>query len=410
MSGPLPDGVARAVEKAARLSYGRLVAFLAREWGNIASAEDALAEAFRSALESWPRTGLPANPDGWLLTAARNRLLDVARSGKVRADAASTVALLSETEEGAATLPDRRLALLFVCAHPVVDEAAQTPLMLQTVLGLDAARIASVFLVKPATMGQRLSRAKARIAEAGVRFALPEPEDFEPRAEAVREAIYGAYTAGWDDIAGLDPRRRGLTEEAIWLARVLVAALPEDAESRGLLALMLHCEARAPARRTAAGDYVPLGEQDPHRWSRDLVIEAESELTRAARLGRPGRFQIEAAIQSALAQGVMTGVSTAPAILKLSEILIAFAPTIGNRLGHAAALADVEGPAAALVRLESLPADLIANHQPFHALRGDLRLRLGDRDGARSDLLRAAGLTDDPAVSTFLRRKAETAR
>src|SRR5262245_38896515 len=217
----------RAVEEVARSSYGRLVAFLAAQTGDVAGAEDALSEALLAALTTWPADGVPEKPEAWLLTSARNRFVDQARRAKVRAEHADALrALAQETEEAdVPEFPDRRLELLFVCAHPALDAALHTPLMLQTVLGLDAARIAQAFLVSPSAMGQRLVRAKTKIREAKIPFAVPEERELPPRMEAVLEAIYAAYGLGWDEATGADPRARELTDEAIWLARVLLQRL-----------------------------------------------------------------------------------------------------------------------------------------------------------------------------------------
>src|SRR5499426_1727224 len=301
----------RAAELAARTSYGRLVAYLAASWRDVAAAEDALGDALVAALESWPRAGVPDNPDAWLFAAARRQLIDAARHAKVEASAAPGFELIVAQARGDAvidtTFPDERLKLLFVCAHPAIDETARTPLMLQTVLGLDAARIASAFLVSPTTMSQRLVRVKARIREAEIRFEVPELPELPSRVEAVLEAIYAAFGSDWEDIAGSDPRRRGLAEEAIWLGRLVARLLPGEPEGLGLLALMLHCEARHPARRDAGGGYVPLSRQDVTIWDRPMVEEAEKILATASRVGRPGRFQLEAAIQSAHARRIVSG-------------------------------------------------------------------------------------------------------
>ena len=271
-----------------------------------------------TALHKWPHDGVPVKPEAWLLTAARRRLIDRSRHDRVRIEAAPTVrALMSEAEvstmDSAAesinedAFPDERLKLLFVCAHPDIDRGMHTPLMLQVVLGLDAATIASAFLTSPATMGQRLSRAKARIRDAGIAFEIPDRGELPVRLDAVLDAIYAAYGSGWDDVCGSDPRRAGLAQEAVWLARTLLELLPDEPETRGLLALMLYCEARRPARRTAEGNYVPMSEQDVSLWSAAMLDEAEQELTTAAAQRRHGRFQLEAALQSAHVEGARRG-------------------------------------------------------------------------------------------------------
>ena len=262
----------RAAERAARQSYGKLVAWLAARTRDVAGAEDALSDAFAAALATWPNQGVPRAPEAWLLSAARHRLIDMARrrrTGEMAADR-----LLLSIEEASARagdtggVPDHRLRLLFACAHPAIDPAMRSPLMLQTVLGLDAATIAAVFLVPPATMGQRLVRAKRRIRDAGIPFRLPEHADLPARLDAVLEAIYAAFSAGWADPAGLDQRRQGLVDEAVWLGRLLAELLSEEPEALGLLALMLHAAARSAARRDGGGGYVPLSPSGPGRLGR----------------------------------------------------------------------------------------------------------------------------------------------
>ncbi len=393
----------RSAERAARDSFGRLVAYLAWRWRDIAAAEDALAEAFRTALETWPARGVPDNPDAWLLTAARRNLLHAARHARVRDDPAVQILLAEDRVEDAPPLiPDERLRLLFICAHPAIDAAARTPLMLQTVLGLDAARIASAFLVSPATMGQRLVRAKAKIRDAGIAFEAPERAELPERLDAVLEAIYAAYGSGWEDVAGADPRRRGLAEEAIWLARVAVGLLPDEPEARGLLALMLHCEARRDARRTADGRFVPLSAQSVGLWSAPMIEEAEHELALAARAGQLGHFQLEAAIQSAHAQRVRTGETPWEGIALLYEALAALSPTTGVLVGRAAAVAEVRGARAGLTLLNALLPDTVRNYQPHWVLQAHLLKRLGRHDEAAAATARAIGLTEDPVVRAFL--------
>lgn len=403
-----------AVERAARDASRRLIAFLAARSRDMAGAEDALADAFLAALDSWPRTGVPAKPEAWLLTVARCRLVDVARHARVRADAQpmllAAADVAAELAHGEIAFPDERLKLLFICAHPAIDAAARTPLMLQTVLGLEAARIASAFLIKPATMGQRLSRAKTKIRDAGISYELPEAKDLPARLDAVFEAIYAAYGSGWDDVAGADPRRRGVSDEALELGRLLHRLLPGEPEAQGLLALMLHCEARRSARRAPDAAYVPLSEQDTSRWSRPMIEEAETLLARAAEAGRIGRFQLEAAIQSMHARRRLTGGTDWEAIALLYEGLVRLAPTVGARLGRAAALAEARGAAHAWAALETLPADTIKDHQPYWALAAHVLERLGRLDQARAAYNRAIGLCTDPAMREFLSQKLQRMR
>jgi RNA polymerase sigma-70 factor (ECF subfamily) len=274
--------------------------------------------------------------------------------------------------------------------------------MLQAVLGLDAARIASAFLVAPAAMGQRLVRAKQRIRDAGIRFEVPERGELAARLDSVLDAIYAAYGSGWDDVAGADPRRRGLAEEAIWLGRLAARLLPDEPEALGLLALMLHCEARRAARRTDAGRYVPLTQQDVGRWSRAMIDEAEATLVAASRFGRPARFQLEAAIQSAHAQRAATGRTDWDAIALLYEGLVRLVPGIGARVGHAAALAEARDARTGLAALDRIAPTTVQAYQPYWALRGHLLMRLGRRLDAMPAYERALGLSEDRAVCDFL--------
>ncbi len=399
----------RAAAEAARNSYGRLIAYLAARTRDVVAAEDALGEAFRAALESWPRAGVPDRPEAWLLTAARNRLRDEARHLGVRDRAADALRLAAEeaSQAGAehADFPDERLKLLFICGHPAIDAGARTALMLQTVLGLDAARIASAFLVSPAAMGQRLVRAKARIRDAGIAFAVPEPADLPERLEAVLSAIYAAYGTGWEDVDGADPRRRGLAEEAIWLARLLAERMPDEPEAKGLLALMLYCEARRPARRGGDGSYVPLSDQDVGLWSRPMIDEAERLLTATAAMGRAGCYQIEAAIQSAHAMRMTTGRRNWDSIVLLYETLADIAPAVGALIGRAAALAEDRGAVAGLAALDAIDPAVVRSHQPYWAVRADLLTRLRRSSEAADAYDRAIGLSEDEAVRSFLQRR-----
>ncbi|MBS0559128.1 MAG: RNA polymerase subunit sigma-70 [Proteobacteria bacterium] len=407
------DGDARrTVERAARDSRARLLAYLSARTRDLPGAEDALADAFRTALETWPRDGIPARPEAWLLTAARRRLIDGARRARVRGDAAAAMMALSEeayeVADDAPAFPDDRLKLMFVCAHPAIDPAARAPLMLQTVLGLDAARIASAFLVKPSAMGQRLARAKAKIRDAGIAFAIPGPADLPGRLDAVLDAIYAAYGSGWDDIAGADPRRRGLAEEALDLGRLAAGLLPHAAEAQGLLALMLLCEARRPARRGHGGAYVPLAAQDTALWDKRMIAEAESVLAHAEQLYAVGRFQLEAAIQLVHARRAVVGATDWEAIALLYEGLLRIAPSIGAGVSRAAALAEAGGAALGWAALEVLAEEDVAAYQPYWAVAAHLLARLGRRAEAARAYARAMGLCEDPAMRAFL--AAEAAR
>jgi RNA polymerase sigma-70 factor (ECF subfamily) len=397
----------RTAETVARASYGRLIALLAIRSRDIAAAEDALAEAFRKALELWPGQGVPERPEAWLLTVARHHLDHGYRHAQVRAGAAATLDLLYEEagEREPSAFPDERLKLLFVCAHPAIDPASRTPLMLQCVLGLDAARIGAAFLVPAATMGQRLVRAKAKIRDAGIGFQTPEPADLPERLEAVLAAIYAAYGTSWDAVPGSDGAT-GLAEEALYLARLMVGLLPGQPEALGLLALILYCEARAGARRDAAGRFVPLAEQDPALWSRALLIEAEGALTQAARFGTLGRFQIEAAIQSFHVQKKRLGFAPPTALVALYDLLMQHSPSIGAAVARAAVHAEAFGPEAGLAQLRVLVPEDIETYQPYWAALAHLAALAGHRGDAETAQERAIALTHDPAVRAYLRRLA----
>lgn len=396
----------RAVEAVARTQYGRLLAFLSSEFGDVDDAEDALGEALLAALTSWPDDGVPKNPGAWLLTVARHRLVDRARRTGVRQQHAETLRVLTDAPAVSATVgdefPDRRIELMFVCAHPAIDPALHAPLMLQTVLGLDAARIAQAFLVAPATMGQRLVRAKRKIREAGIPFQVPPAHEFPLRLAAVLEAIYGAYGLGRDEPDGTDTRARDLMDEAIWLARVVRERMPDEPEVRGLLSLMLFCDARRDAGTAANGRYIPLSEQDPANWSKPKIDEAETELAEAARSGRVGRFQLEAAIQSVHADRARTGRIDWGAIVVFYDHLVRVAPTLGARVAQAAAVAEASGPASGLAMLDALDAPPVATYQPYWAVRAHLLRSLDRGAEAVAAYDRAIGLTENPAVRRFL--------
>lgn len=402
------DGQA-AAERAARESYGKLLAHLARRFRDLAAAEDALSEAFAAALVAWPSDGVPGNPEGWLFAAARRRLIDLARRAQTAARAEPALILLAEERDFQTMvssperpgpderIPDERLGLMFACAHPALEPGVRTTLMLQTVIGLSAERIAPLYLSSPATIGQRLVRAKRKIREAGIPFAVPGPEDWAERLGAVLEAIYGAFGEGWS-------QDRGLAEEAIWLGRVLTGLAPEDPEVLGLLALMLHLEARRPARRTEAGAYVPLDEQDVGLWRGDMIAEAEAMLRRAAAMQRPGRFQLEAAIQSAHAVRIAARPVDWAAVAALYQALTAITGSPVAALNGAAATARHQGAAAGLAALEPL-GDALSPYQPYWALTAHLLAEAGDRAGALHAYDEAIAREEDPAVRDFLQKK-----
>ena len=401
---------ARAVaEAAARQSYGKLVAWLAARTRDVAAAEDALADAFAAALERWPRTGVPEKPEAWLLAVARRRRVDAVRRRLTSEAGREHLKLIAQEMEARMTdedLPDERLRLMFACAHPAIESSVRAPLILQTILGFDAATIASAFLVSPATMGQRLVRAKARIRETGIPFRVPERAELGERLDAVLEAIYAAFAEGWSDPAGTETQRRNLATEGIWLGRLVASLMPDEPEALGLLALMLFAEARRPARRDGAGDYVPLAEQDCALWDHDLVDEAESLLRRAATMGVIGRYQLEAAVQSVHAARRLTGLTDWGAIRGFYDALSVIAGSPVVAINRAVAIAEAEGAAAGLAALYVLGDDKrLDDYQPYWAARAGLLARLGTIGKAVEAYDRAIGLERDPAVRRFLQGK-----
>lgn len=413
----LLEGDAQAhitADAVARRSYGKLVAFLAARTRNVAAAEDALSEAFASALTDWPRNGCPNNPEAWLLTVARRKLIDVNRRQRTTEQVSEELQYITDLLDTAPTetdpIPDRRLALMFACAHPAIDAGIRAPLILQVILGFDAAAIASAFLLSPPTMGQRLVRAKNKIRQAGIPFRIPDRDELPSRLDTVLEAIYAAFAEGWVDAAGADIARRDLAEEAIYLGRLVSQLLPDQPETLGLLALMLYAEARRPARRNEQGDYIPLAEQNPALWNAQLTHEAEALLLDASALGSIGRYQLEAAIQSAHVTRRLTGESNWPAIVQLYDALLTLTNSPVVAINRALAVAETQGPAAALEALpdessEQSAAPSLTEYQPYWAARAELLRRAGSHDEAHQAYDIAIGLERDPAVRRFLQRR-----
>lgn len=406
------DGNAQSrntADAVARRSYGKLIAFLAARTRDVAAAEDALSEAFASALADWPLNGCPSNPEAWLLTVARRKMIDAARRRSNAEAATGKLQLLAEELDAAGAdteIPDRRLALMFACAHPAIEAGIRAPLMLQVVLGLDAKTIASAFLMSPAAMGKRLVRAKDKIRQAGIPFSIPERGELSGRLDAVLDAIYAAFTRGWTDPGGTDVVRRDLTEEALFLAALVAELLPDEPEALGLLALMLHAEARRRARRSGDGEYVPLAEQDPDLWDSHMIFEAEALLRRASALGSIGRYQLEAALQSAHVFRCRTGHANWAEVVQLYDALFALASSPVVAINRALAIAEMYGAAAALDALKEVAADVrLAEYQPYWAARAKLLAKAGEPGEARRAYEIAIGLECDPAVRRFLQQR-----
>lgn len=402
------DSARAAAEAAARQSYGKLIAFLAARSRDVAGAEDALADAFAEALVRWPQTGVPTHPEAWLLTVARRRTTDRHRRRAVREAALPHLRLIGEELEEEAVrekLPDERLGLLFACAHPAIDASVRAPLILQTVLGFDAATIASAFLVSPATMSQRLVRAKTRIRQAGIPFRVPERPEMAERLSAVLEAIYAAFSEGWADASGAESRRRNLASEAIWLGQLVARLMPDEPEALCLLSLMLHAEARRPARRDAAGKFVPLADQDVRLWDAGLIAEADALLVRAGVFETMGRYHIEAAIQSVHAARRMTGRTDWPALAIFYEALTTITASPVAAVNRAVAVAYAGNPANGLALLDAIGDPRLDQYQPYWAARAELLSLVGHAEEANQAYGLAIGLETDPAVRAFLERK-----
>jgi predicted RNA polymerase sigma factor len=396
-------------DEVARRSYGKLVAILSARTRDVAAAEDALSEAFAAALSDWPVNGCPENPEAWLLTVARRRAIDRSRVQMRYETGAEQLLAMAECLDATATgaeIPDQRLALMFVCAHPSIDVGIRAPLMLQVILGLNAKAIASVFLTSPAAMGKRLVRAKEKIREAGIPFRVPACEELSGRLESVLDAIYAAFAEGWTDAAETDVARRELAGEAIFLCRLVTELLPSAAEALGLLSLMLHAEARRRARRGASGEYVPLAEQDQALWDLTMMDEAESLLRRAGATGSIGRYQLEAALQSAHMHRCRTGKSNWEDVAQLYDGLFAVTASPVVALNRLLAIAELRGVEAAITEMDELGADArLAEYQPYWAARAELLARRGDREEARRAYDVAIGLEREPAVRQYLQRR-----
>jgi predicted RNA polymerase sigma factor len=395
-------------EELARTSYGRLLSILAASSRDIELAEDSLADAFAQALSTWPKSGVPQNPEAWLLTVARNRQRDVVRTAAHRLTVSIDDAAVGNVAEVLDSLdpdaiPDRRLALLFVCAHPAIDPVVRTPLMLQTVLGLDAEQIARAFAIPTSTLAQRLVRAKRRIRDAGIPFVVPDRSQMPARIAPVLEAIYGAYAIDWSLVAGI-AERESLAAESHWLSVTLTEFLPDEPEVLGLAALISLSLARRPARGSA-GDFVPLDEQDTLLWDAELITAGERYLHRARAINKMGRFQIEAAIQSVHCARAASGVTDWIALCTLYAALLSIAPTLGARVAYAAAVGRLEGPFAGLAALDTIPEEAVHRFQPAWATRAQLLFEAGSLDGALAAYDKAISLTTQPGERTYLERR-----
>jgi RNA polymerase sigma-70 factor (ECF subfamily) len=396
-------------ERAARASYGRLVAVLASRTRDVALAEDALADAFERALRTWPESGVPESPEGWLLTVARHRQSDVLgsaawrRSDALPEDGALGLASSPLDDHDPEDIPDKRLELLFACAHPAIDPAVRTPLMLQVVLGFDAAQVAEAFALPAPTMAQRLVRAKRRIRDTGIPFAVPDRSQMPARLEPVLEAIYGCFAIDWRG-SSAPTVRESMAGEAQYLAVTLAELLRDEPETWALAALVTLSLARV---RTRPGEaFVPLDDQDPAQWSTALIAEGNDHLRRAASARAEdravGRFELEAAIQSVHCARAATGAVDWPALRTLYRALVAVSPTLGAQVALAAATSKVAGPAAGLAELDAIDDPAAGRFQPAWATRAALLAEIGDGSAAVAAYVKAISLTTDTRTRAWL--------
>ena len=400
------------VDMTARASYGKLLAYLSSRSQDIEACEDALSEAFAKALVRWEVDGVPENPEAWLFRVAKNHLIDGGRKRKTSNDAVETLLLMDlekadDNQAPGTAFKDDRLKLMFACCHPSIDESVRTPLMLQTVLGLDSNVIASAFLTSPAAMMKKLVRAKQKIKIAGIGFEVPSPEALFDRVEYVAEAIFAIYGKSWDAFGSFDSKLQDLDREAVYLAQVLVELLPNEPEPKGLLAFIYHCESRKAARRDRENAYIPLDEQDTGTWDLDLISRAESLLRAAFSISKIGRFQIEGAIQSAHSARIFQKANNWREIVTLYDGLISLAPTVGAYVSRASAIAESSGFEVGLESLERIPSAFIASYQPYWALKAELLKRANRYDESQSAYDMAIGLSHDESVRGFLRKKRE---
>ena len=409
------------IEQVFRAEYGRAVAVLIRHFGDIDLAEEAVQEAFAAAVPRWAEDGVPPSPAGWIITTARNRAVDRLRRESTRSgrEAAAVREWAAETADSAESealargrstgkrvedMADDQLRLIFTCCHPALAPAARVALTLRLLGGLTTAEIARAFLVPEATMGQRLSRAKGKIRDARIPYRVPRDEDLPDRLGAVLAVLYLIFNEGYAASSGPGLTRDDLAGEAIRLARLLVALMPDEPEARGLLALMLLIEARRPARATAEGDLVLLADQDRTLWNRDHITEGQALLRDCLRRGRPGTYQLQATINAVHADAATAAATDWPQILQIYDHLTAVAGGPVVALHRAVAVAVVHGPALALAVVDGLEG--LERHHVWHTVRADLLRRLGRKEAAVTAYGKAAELTANPAERRYLERRA----
>lgn len=390
------------IERAARETYGRLIAILSRRTGDIHLAEDLLSSAFEHALKQWPTSGIPSSPEAWLLTVAKRKHIDVIRKQATQKDHAHDLRNLLQDMYQAQSIPDERMPMLFLCAHPGIDPDMHAPLMLQVVMGLNAEQIGRAFLVKAATMGQRLSRVKRKIRKAGIPFDLSDETMKPERLRSVLEALYGAYSIQFSenqDHSG----KNSLAEETLWLARLVHETNPEDPEAYGLLSLLMFIHSRIDARVDMNGVAIPVDQQNIALWNEPMILEAEAVLNHAASFQSPGRFQIEAAIQSAHAARRFSGTTDWKAIRLLYEALLDRIDSRGVQIAYLATCAEIESPTLVYQKVTSLDEKQFIEFLPYWALRADLEDQLGIE--STKSYKRAIRASKNSPLSTFLTQK-----